>query len=79
MKTETIEVQGVQYELRELAHKDAVDVFEQDSSKWLGMLATRSIFVDGKPIGNFDDMGLSITLKLMPEVSRFYGLSEGKD
>jgi len=79
MKTKVVEIQGVEYELRELAHKQAVDIFELTEKEWLPQLASRSVFKDGKPIGKFEDLGLSVTLKLMPVVAQFYGMSEGND
>jgi len=79
MRSENITINGVTYTITEIAHKDATDLFEAEQKDWINILAQRSVTVDGEPLPDISELGLSVTFKLFPKVAEFYGVTEGND
>jgi hypothetical protein len=79
-KTETVEIDGVSYTVRELMMDEGLALFEATGGEETSLNARMlraSVLIEGKPI----DAGTPITLRqamiLMPVVNRMNGMAQG--
>lgn len=80
MKKKSIKIDGVEYEVRELTTGQGAHIFAGEQDNIVLNLAKASIYADGEALGDkLDDLGLSVTMRLLPIVNEIYGLSEGND
>lgn len=83
-KQETVVVDGVPYEVREIPVKDALpimmDLTEGGFSAQLAIMGL-AVFVDGQPLGRegAEDMGLAAFMRLAGPVMRLNGLRDEED